>query len=342
MHFSTYLQEYKSTFTVHVAIPHSLLRRGIFVNSVAYRFVWLAGASVLFYGLRAVAVKASGGLLDVLGLLVVQSALSLPLLFLLLKWQRTSLCVPKPHWLKYGMRVLAGASTTALVFVAIAAMPVALANAFVYSSPLFLVLLGPLLLQEKTSRAMVGLVALGFAGVAVNASPYLHELSVMTVAVGLFAGLSGALLQVSLRKLAQAGEPAARGVFWMHAGILVLLAPVAAAARLWETLSLLHLVAGFVVAVLAVGAQVLNAAAYRGGRALVVNAIALLNIPATALLALVLLDESVPALAWVGMCLTLPACYLLVDLERLAYRNALRKRLLPPFCSRGYSPDDVA
>ena len=75
------------------------------------------------------------------------------------------------HPLRYAFRASAGVAGVALMFFAIAVIPLANATAIGFSSPIFAMIFAVLLLGEKANRFRWLAAAVGFAGVVVVAGP---------------------------------------------------------------------------------------------------------------------------------------------------------------------------
>ncbi len=122
------------------------------------------------------------------------------------------------HWLLY--------------FEAIKLSSVPLAVLLVYTGPMFIALLAPVLTGERPSRVTWPALAAGSVGVAVVATDHSHALhaSGQALAAGLGAGFSFALLMITARRVARdVGPPVF--VFWETAVASLLLAPLAFAGR---------------------------------------------------------------------------------------------------------------
>ncbi len=95
------------------------------------------------------------------------------------------------HPLKYAFRASAGVAGVALMFFAIAVIPLANATAIGFSSPLFAMIFAVLLLGEKANRFRWLAAVVGFAGVVVIAAPDLSAFgsaSLLAVAAAVCMG----------------------------------------------------------------------------------------------------------------------------------------------------------
>ena len=114
--------------------------------------------------------------------------------------------VPMP-WLQLG-RGIGVSIATICFFLGVMAMPLADATAIVFTSPLMVALLSPLVLGERVPRAAWGASALAFAGVLVILRPNLLALGAPALLpLGAAAGM--ACLMICNRKAAGAASPLA-------------------------------------------------------------------------------------------------------------------------------------
>ena len=104
-------------------------------------FAVLALLSALAFATRSVVAKAGPVQMPLALLLLMQSALSLPLLWGIAKFQRISLRPANVPLGTYAWRVFWGIATTVMLFAALKLMPAALASTLGYSAPLFLAML---------------------------------------------------------------------------------------------------------------------------------------------------------------------------------------------------------
>lgn len=289
-------------------------------------FAWLAILSALAYAGRAVVARAGAAHLSLSHLFVLQSIISLPILAILAHYNKVSLR-PKLQGNKknYLFRIIAGICTTLFLMNALKLMPTALASTLSCTAPLFTALLAPWLLKERTTPAILVVTAIGFCGLAVAAIPYFGSLSPTAMFAGLLCGLSGAFLQIYLRKVAASGEPGIRGVFWMHAISLVL--GISGCLFYQEfTFTFTEFSVCIGTAILFIIAQLSNSAAYARGRALAVNALSFLTLPLTVIFSALFLSEVVSGAVLSGMAITMPACFCVVWLEQRHLKQIHNKK----------------
>jgi drug/metabolite transporter (DMT)-like permease len=204
-------------------------------------------------------------------------------------------------------RGVVGFIALATFFHALIELPMSVAVTLNYASPLFLALLMPWQLGERPGAAQYGAVALGFAGVALLLRPWEAQSGELWAGlVGLFSGVMAAFAYIHVRQLGRLHEPEWRTVFWFA---LVAMAGAAGVATLtgWHAPG-----RGDVLPLLALGAlatlgQLAMTRAYRKGDTVVVASFAYGTVVFSGILDVVIWNESMPAVAWSGMALTVAA-----------------------------------
>lgn len=148
---------------------------------------------------------------------------------LYLRSQKLSLATPVLF--KQMSRALVGFASLVLFFYAIAHLPLATAVTLNYTSPLFLALLSPFLLQEPLKRTLLLALIIGFIGVSLLLKPTLNSGNALAGSLGLLSGLGAAWAYVHVKQLGQQNEPDTRTVFYFTlvstilAGLWMLMAP---------------------------------------------------------------------------------------------------------------------
>ena len=100
-----------------------------------------------------------------------------------------------------------------------------------YTSPLFLALLSPFLLQEPLKRTLLLALTIGFIGVSLLLKPTLNSGNALAGSLGLLSGLGAAWAYVHVKQLGQQNEPDTRTVSYftlvstVSAGLWMLMAP---------------------------------------------------------------------------------------------------------------------
>lgn len=262
---------------------------------------WMLVAAALF-ALMGVLVKQASDHFSSAELVFYRSLFGLLAIWSMIALRRRQWLAPLAtrHVRVHVWRGLAGFSALVLFFYAIARLPLATAVTLNYTAPLFLAALSAWWLHERHGRGLVGAVVLGFAGIVLLLRPQMQGQDGLPVAAGLGSALLAAVAYVNVKQLGKLGEPEWRVVFYF-----TLLATLGGGA--WM------LAAGFHrpraqdwpwligIGVTATLAQLALTRAYHRGRTLTVGALAYTTVGFSAVYGVVLFDEQLPLLAWIGM-----------------------------------------
>ena len=150
---------------------------------------------------------------------------SLPFLFMVFVLGRRQILVIRSKPSLVGLRAVLGAVSLMTTFAAYSLMPMAETTVLLFTASLFLPVLGVFVLGEKVGPWRWSAVAIGFAGVAVMASPT-GAVNMLGVSVALFAALMHASLQVVLRYLGRYESPETVTFYFMVIGTLVTALPL--------------------------------------------------------------------------------------------------------------------
>lgn len=123
------------------------------------------------------------------------------------------------------LRAVFGSITLATTFAAFSMMPLADTTALLFTTSLFIPILGVILLREKVGPYRWTAVAVGFAGVVIMARPT-GDVYALGVAVTLIAALMQASLQVLLRYLGAYERPETLTFYFFIVGALVMALPL--------------------------------------------------------------------------------------------------------------------
>lgn len=285
-------------------------------------------AAAALYAGRALLLKLPPGPLPLADLVFLQSLFALPAAVFIATWRGAPLMPQRAACAAHLSRGLIGMLHTAMLLWVFLRLPAGLAVTLSFTAPLFYALIAWLVAGEAVSqRAGLGLLA-GFAGVALIAWPATSTggaavtaaIDAGAVCVALSAGLVGALITFSVRRVIVRGEraetlmvsftgvqSATAAAWWLAAGSPAsLLAP-------WT------LVIGTAVGLLSTLAQLLVTLGHSHGSAALANALSFVAIPLAALGALLWFAERLPAAAWLGAALVAVggASVLMADLRRI-------------------------
>lgn len=262
---------------------------------------WMLIAGVLFAAMGAFA-KALGNQFSGAELSMYRSLVAFAAIGALIMARRYS--IRTPHWKSHFWRGLTGTISLVLYFYAITKLPLATAIMLNYTSPLWLTVLSTLLLGERFRPMLLAAIVLGFLGIALLLRPTFAAENAHAGLLGLASGFFAACAYVNVKKLGEAGEPEWRVVFYF--GVAGLLGS-ALVQLLWAgsfapvtSINMWPLLAMGLAATLA---QLAMTRAYHSGNTLVVGAFAYSTVVFSALLGWVFFDETLPAIAWLGMAI---------------------------------------
>lgn len=119
-----------------------------------------------------------------------------------------------PVMFKQMSRALVGFASLVLFFYAIAHLPLATAITLNYTSPLFLAVITPFMLNEKPKKSLFLGLILGFIGVSLLLKPSLSSADWLAGSLGLLSGLGAAFAYMHVKLLGKANEPDWRTVFY--------------------------------------------------------------------------------------------------------------------------------
>ena len=150
---------------------------------------------------------------------------SLPFLFMVFVLGRREILVIRSKPSLVGLRAVLGAVSLMTTFLAFSLMPMAETTVLLFTASLFLPVLGVFVLGEKVGPWRWSAVVIGFAGVAVMASPT-GNVNMLGVTIALVAALMHASLQVVLRYLGRYESPETVTFYFMVIGTLVTALPL--------------------------------------------------------------------------------------------------------------------
>jgi drug/metabolite transporter (DMT)-like permease len=189
-------------------------------------------------------------------------------------------------------------------FYAITELPLATAITLGYTSPIFLTLLSTFWLGEKFSARLLFAIALGFVGVALLLRPTFEGANAHAGFIGLASGFFAACAYLNVKKLGETGEPEWRVVFYFAvAGAIGSAMFQAAVMREFQAINASNAPYLLGLGLTATVAQLAMTRAYHSGNTLVVGAFAYSTVIFASLFGIVVFNEILPPIAWVGMAI---------------------------------------
>jgi len=212
-------------------------------------------------------------------------------------------------------RGLVGFIALATFFYAITKLPMSVAITLNYTSPLFLALIMPWSLGERPRPVQYLAVALGFFGVTLLLRPWQGGNDLVAGLIGLFSGFMASLAYVHVRQLGRLCEPEWRTVFWF-ALVCAVGAGLLSSADGWHPPSLDNIWLLLALGLFATFGQLAMTRAYRTGDTVVVASLAYSTVVFGSLLDGLIWNEQLPAIAWLGIALTVAAGVWAVKLNK--------------------------
>ena len=281
--------------------------------------LWMLGAIVSFSSM-AVAGRELSGTLDTFEIMMYRSAIGLCIVLSVLTATGRLKVVRRARFKDHLLRNIAHFTGQNLWFFAVTAAPLAQVFALEFTTPLWVILLAPLLLGERLTRARALAVALGFVGILIVARPGAETVNAGTVTAAL-AAVFFALTYVATKRLTR--HEAIGGImFWLTALQLVfglgaagfdgaIALPDAAALPFVTVIALAGLLAHFCIT---------NALALAS--ASIVAPLDFVRLPAIAVVGMVLYEEPLDGWVFLGAAVIFAANYTNVLAENRRNRVA--------------------
>ena len=273
---------------------------------------WMLVAAALF-AVMGVLVKYASAHFSSPELVFYRSIFGLVAIWLGIVWQRRELFAPltTPHPITHLWRGLSGFIALVLFFYALGRVPLATAVTLNYTAPLFLAVLSVMWLREQHGRGLLIAVVLGFVGIVLLLRPQWQPDTWLPALASLVSAVFAAVAYVNIKRLGKLGEPEWRVVFYF-----TLLSTLGGGA--WMLIAGFHIPQIVDLPVLigigisATLAQLALTRAYHRGRTLTVGALAYSTVVFSALYGVLLFDEQLPPIAWLGVALIVAAGILAV------------------------------
>lgn len=280
---------------------------------------WMLVAGFLFGGM-GVFVKLGAPHFSHIELVFYRSLFGLLLVYGIMHHQHIGIATR--HWRGHLWRGVSGSVAMALFFYCITVLPLATAVTLNYTAPLFLAALSAWWLRERHGHSLVGAVMLGFVGIVLLLRPQVQGQDWVPALAGLASGMLAAVAYINVKQLGRLGEPEWRVVFYF-----TLISTVGGAA--WMAAAGYHIPQAddwpwlIGIGVTATVAQLALTRAYHRGRTLTVGSLAYTTVGFSALYGVLLFDERLPLLAWVGMAVVAAAGIWAVCASTPARRDSL-------------------
>jgi len=178
----------------------------------------IAGAAI--FSLQDVILKLLSGSYPLSQAMAIRSLVALPLILVIVRWQDgTSATIHTSGVRWMFLRGLLVVLAYTAYYMGLAVLPMATTVALYFAAPILISLLAPLVLRERASRAVLGAVAVGFAGVLLIVRPGAGGTGIAAI-LPLLGALGYALSMIAARPLGRS-ESAAAMAHWTNVAFLV-------------------------------------------------------------------------------------------------------------------------
>ena len=185
--------------------------------------VSFALSEIMLMVVISIMVKLVSPQIDTITVLLFRYALCLPLLLAAAVWQhgRTAFAITAPGTL--GVRIVAGLLSLSFFYAALDLMSLAKVTVLFQTVTLFVTLLAPFLLGERTGWRRWAAVVIGFAGTVILLGPDAAGWNRQGVMFALGAPFFGAIMLIMLRRLGQRDSPVSTSLWYNGVGCAVFL-----------------------------------------------------------------------------------------------------------------------
>ncbi len=261
------------------------------------RSLWMLVAGFMF-ACMGVLVKLGAAYFSSTELVFYRSLFGVWMTYLVIRYYR--LPVTTPHWRVHCWRGISGLISLLMFFYCITQLPLATAISLNYTWPLFLAVFSTLILKEHIHWLLICTVLLGFVGVVLLLRPSLPEDHWMAGLLGMASGFFAAIAYINVKQLGELGESEWQVVFYF-----TLISTLGTGVWLLFTAfspvngdGLLLLLGTGVTATLA---QLAMTRAYHQGATMVVTSLGYSTVLFASLWGILLWNEILPPVAWLGM-----------------------------------------
>jgi len=284
--------------------------------SLAGALLWMSGALTSFIAM-AIAGRELSDQLSVPQLLMVRSAIGLLVITLLISRHRWALLrTPTP-----GLHLIRNSAHFAGQygwFVGIASIPLAEVFALEFTTPIWCLLMAPLLVGEKVTPVRVLSVALGFTGIMIILRPGIEIIDPAALAV-LAAAAGFAVAYLMTKKMSGVAGPKGSQapltiLFYMC--LIQLVLSLLPAANDWRVIENWHWPLILVISLTALSAHYCITRALKLADASIIAPIDFLRLPLIAVLGFLMYDEGLDLWVIIGAAIMLGGNYLNIHTEQ--------------------------
>lgn len=261
------------------------------------RSLWMLVAAFMF-ACMGVLVKLGATYFSSTELVFYRSLFGVWMTYLILRYYHLPVCTP--HWRIHCWRGTSGLISLLMFFYCLTQLPLATAISLNYTWPLFVALFSTLILKEHIHWPLICTILLGFAGVILLMQPTLPEDHWVASLMGMASGFFAAIAYINVKQLGNLGETEWLVVFYFTL-ISTLITGVGLMFMTLNPITWPGLLLLLGIGVTATLAQLAMTRAYHKGVTLVVTSLGYSTVLFASLWGILLWNELLSPIAWLGM-----------------------------------------
>ena len=263
---------------------------------------WMIGASLAFTGMATCIKLAAENGVPIGQILFYRGAVSLLLMYSFLRLKRMPLATP--HWQAHAVRGGIGLVAMLLYISAVVLLPLSMAVTLNYTSPLVLACMLLIIYRERAQPLMFAAMLGGLCGIVLLLRPTFHPSQWLGIAVALGSAVTAAISALNIRALGELNEPPARTVLYFSLFVTLGALPLFLFSDP-TSLSLAGAICVLGAGTLATAGQGMITLAYQRGQTLLVSLLGYSQVVFTSLLAMLIWNDPLSLLSWLGMALVI-------------------------------------
>lgn len=262
--------------------------------------LWMIGASLAFTGMATCIKLAAEHGVPTGQILFYRGAVSLLLMCVYLRLRNMPLA--SPHWKAHAIRSGFGLVAMLLYITAIVLLPLPTAVTLNYASPLVLACMLLVIYRERAHPLMLVAMLGGLCGIVLLLRPTFDASQWVGGVVALASAVTAAISALNIRALGKLNEPPARTVLYFSFFITLGAVPLFVISDP-RSLNFEGALCVIGVGALATVGQAMITLAYQRGHTMLVSLLGYSQVVFTSLLAMLLWNDRLSLLSWLGMAL---------------------------------------
>jgi drug/metabolite transporter (DMT)-like permease len=259
--------------------------------------MWMLVAAFMF-ACMGVLVKLSAMYFSSTELVFYRSLFGVGMTYIVIRYYR--LPVRTQYWRMHCWRGITGLVSLLMFFYCLTELPLATAISLNYTWPLFVALFSTLILKERIHWPLIWAILLGFIGVILLLRPALPDDHWIASIMGMASGFFAAIAYINVKQLGNLGESEWHVVFYFTL-ISTLVTGVWLSFTVFSPITWHGLLLLLSIGMTATFAQLAMTRAYHQGITLIVTALGYSTVLFASLWGMLLWNEVLSLIAWLGM-----------------------------------------